>query len=985
MPVKNLSAWPSPLGWVLCAYASHPAGAHDCDGTSVSKTGFSLNTEQLGVDGQRRVSLPVRGRAAELAVIDSEIAAVENGRGVVLVLEGPPGIGKSRLLAEVQLRAQKRGIRTLFGQAFEYQQSVPFYSLFTATLHADPPVGDAEALRRLGGSADLRYWVVHDLRAAIRAAAARQPLAILLEDIHWADNATLLALRSLATQADAPVAWVLTARSGAGGAAARETLTELHRAQATFVRLSALSPEAMADVVEDAVRARADESLLVLAAKAHGSPFLLIELLRGLDEEGRLNVRGGLASATGDRLPGRLAVGMQQRLDGLSTEAGTIVRVAATLPDRFSAALLAAVLERSPASLMPGVQEAVRADLLIEDGEQLKFPHDLLREATRQSMPSSLRRAMERQSAAIMLDMGAAPAEVATQLARSAEVGDQAAVSDLRRAAHYVANSDPGAAADLSVRALELLPAEDRQRGPVTAETVELLNRADRYGEAEKLAAAALSAEVSPDEEAEIRLRRAAVIKETIQRRVEENRRSLQLPVINEVTRARHQTWLAYNLAMNGDHDQARAAAEQALTAGDAARDVESLVLREATLAVLDAVEGYAQSAIRRMDDLDVLAGSGETMLAHELCAMHKANLLSFVGRFEDAAAAIADGMQRAHRGHAGMPLHLWGATSGIVHFAAGRLADARASAEAPLPPDTTGWSPANAIRMVILAEVAARTGDRNLFQEMVNDAYSASRSDSLSIAWAAASVLARAAWDRGDFHEAARWLSGEMAPLITPLWAWLAPAHLICITRVASAAGDAGLRANVLQAVELLEREQPVPRLFSAVAQHIRGLLERDADALVAAADQLSTLQPLHCGCAAEDAGGELARLGRRAEAVDQFNVAFDSYADHEALADARRVARMLRGLGVERRIAKQHRDKSGWGSLTDAEVKVVNLVADGATNAAVAQQLHLSPHTVKTHIRNAFAKLDIHSRAQLMDAMADSGHPSKGEIQLH
>jgi hypothetical protein len=130
----------------------------------------------------------------------------------------------------------------------------------------------------------------------------------------------------------------------------------------------------------------------------------------------------------------------------------------------------------------------------------------------------------------------------ATQLARSAEVGDQAAVAELRRAAHFVANSDPGAAADLSARALQLLPADDPQRGPLTAETVDLLNRADRYGEAEELADAALVADVSPDEEAEIRLGRTAVIKETIQRRVEENRRALQLPHLGDVTRARHQT-----------------------------------------------------------------------------------------------------------------------------------------------------------------------------------------------------------------------------------------------------------------------------------------------------------------------------------------------------------------------------------------------------------------------------------------------------------
>jgi hypothetical protein len=69
------------------------------------------------------------------------------------------------------------------------------------------------------------------------------------------------------------------------------------------------------------------------------------------------------------------------------------VRVAAVLPDRFSASLLAGILDRQPASLMAAVGQAVRADLLVEDGEQLRFRHDLLREATRQSLPQSLRRA----------------------------------------------------------------------------------------------------------------------------------------------------------------------------------------------------------------------------------------------------------------------------------------------------------------------------------------------------------------------------------------------------------------------------------------------------------------------------------------------------------------------------------------------------------------------------------------------------------------
>src|SRR6516162_3827402 len=217
------------------------------------------STGLFDVGGQRLVTPPIRGRADELKVIGALVTAVAQGRGGVLVIEGPPGIGKSRLLTEVLALADKCGVRALFGEAFEYEQTVPFFSLFMATLRADPPVGDAEALRRLGGAADLRYWVVHDLADAIYAAAAQTPLAILLEDIHWADNGTLLALRSLAAaRPDVAVLWVLTARTGAGGPAVQETLSVLQRANATFVRLAAMTPDAVADMVCDAVRAKAD-------------------------------------------------------------------------------------------------------------------------------------------------------------------------------------------------------------------------------------------------------------------------------------------------------------------------------------------------------------------------------------------------------------------------------------------------------------------------------------------------------------------------------------------------------------------------------------------------------------------------------------------------------------------------------------------------------------------------------------------------------
>lgn len=924
------------------------------------------STDFFDVGGERLITPPIRGRADELKTAGALITAAARGRGGVLVIEGPPGIGKSRLLTEVLGLADKCGVRTLFGEAFEYQQTVPFFSLFMATLRADPPIGDVAALRELGGSADLRYWVVHDLHNAIRAAAAQTPLMIVLEDIHWADNATLLALRSLTTEIDVPVLWVFTARTGAGGQAVQETLSVLQRTDATFLRLAAMTPDAVADMVQDAVRARADTSLLSLAAKAHGNPFLISELVRGLGEEGRLGLSDGRAVASGFALPRRLGASMHQRLDLLSEGASEVVRVAAVLPDRFTAGLLAAMLERSPTSLLSSLEEAVHADLFIEDGEQLRFRHDLLREATRQSLPKSLRRAMERQSASVMLGMGAAPAEVATQLARSAEPGDREAIDALREAAQAVGRGDAGAAADLSRCALELSPADDAEHGSLIAETVGWLNRASRYGEAEELADMALADAASPEVEAEIRLRLPTQTKHSSPQRVAESRRALRLRGISELTRARHLASLAYNLVLQDEDAQSRTAADEAAAAAAFTGDPEAIIMAEVTHALLDSGEGYAVRALRRLEQLRGIAYTNETALAHAYAGMFHANMLAVVGRLDDATNRAAEGIAQADRERSAMVLDNWAVYAGWVHLAAGRLSAARGAAESLPPPQASGAQELDVHRMLILAEVAAHSDDRNLLLETANDAHDAHCTGPPGQRRACAYVLARAAWYRGDIHEAARWL-GDINLLGTPLFPH-ALVRLILAAQVASAAGDAGLRARVLQAAEVLGRERPAVPLFRAVVGYSRGILEHDADALVRAAESLRAFpRPLLYAGAAADAGAELIRAQRGTEALDQLNTAFDAYSECGATADARRVGRALRRLGAERRVVATQRAKTGWDSLTDSELTVVQLIAEGATNRAVAEHLQLSPHTVKTHVRNAFAKLGVTSRAQL------------------
>ncbi|WP_231995159.1 helix-turn-helix transcriptional regulator, partial [Mycobacterium sp. 852002-10029_SCH5224772] len=466
-------------------------------------------------------------------------------------------------------------------------------------------------------------------------------------------------------------------------------------------------------------------------------------------------------------------------------------------------------------------------------------------------------------------------------------------------------------------------------------------------------------------------LRLPAHTQHSTQRRVAENRQALELSDISDVTRARHLAWLAYNLALQDQGTQRRTAADEAAAAAAVTDDVEATIMAGLALALLDAGEGYPGGAVGRLEELCPLVHPDDAALAHAYAAMHYANLLAVIGRLDDATARVTHGTGQARREGNAMALAVWAVFSGIIHLAAGRLSAALDAAEPLPPPQPTGASEPDILRTVILAKVAVHTDDRNMLQQTITQALDAYSTGSPAIRRGAAYVLALAAWQRDDVHEAVRWLGGDIALLGTPLQSY-ALDRLILGARVASAAGDAGLRVRVLQATEMLESEQPAVPLLAGVAAYARAILERDAPALVAVTDVLrASSRPLLYASAAEDAGGELSHAQRNAEAVKQLNASFDAYIECEALADARRVGRALRRLGVERRIVTRPRAKTGWDSLTDSEHTVVRLIAEGATNRWVAQQLHLSPHTVKTHVHNAFAKLGVTSRAQLAQLM--------------
>ena len=931
------------------------------------------------------IELPLRGRSGELAMVDDVIARLTNGLGSFLLVEGPPGIGKSRFLSEVGAKARAGGVRPLLGKAFEDQQAVPFALLFATFLGAEPPIGDVEAMRRLSAGPDHHYWLVNEMHSAIASATVETPHLVLVDDIQWADAGTLMAFRALMNElTSSPIAWVMTSRSGEEAPMVRDATDAMMTGwgpEARRLRLDALAANAAADIVRDVLSADLDENLLRLTSMAQGNPFLLLELTQGLEEEGRIRVDRGRASTAGDGVPRRLTDTMVQRLDRLSPATRQLVHVAAVLPDHFSASLLGRMVKRHPSSLIEFVAEAVRADLLSEAGDRLRFKHDLVRHAARDAVPAAVRRALERESVDVLLSVGATAEEVAPQLSRSADVGDDKAVEILLAAVESLSRTDPSQAADMSCHAMKLMRSHDSQRNGVVAQSIWLLNRAQRYGEARQLFEESLAAELPDECEAQIRLGMSKLSDRVAGQRAEENVRSLALDGIAPETRAQHLGWLAYNVMMDGQTDRARSCAVEAQEAPST--DAGVGVLARLAMANVECANGFGSRSLETLADVRsrIRAGDGGTAIAH-LANFHQANIALTLGRFDEATEAIAHGVDAARRGEDTV------IAQNFVHLAAmraviqGRLDEARSAVES-LPDGirfmNNGVS--GLVHVFVVSELAARTEDRNLARiaglaaEYLMDRGPARRR-------AACGAQAFMAWQDGDPVRAADALQQAGELLGTPLLA-LDLDRSVLAARVAADAPGGGLQELVRSAIQTLDRDHDAAPLFAAVAEHARGLLDADAARLGAAVEMYSGCgRPLLLAAAVEDLGMMLARNGDAERAVAHLCDAFDTFSQAHSTADARRVARALADLGVHRRVVRV-RESAGWKSLTRMEWRVVELVADGATNREVAEHLSLSPHTVNTHVRNIFAKLSIRSRQQLQQIFRETAPAGGADVE--
>jgi DNA-binding CsgD family transcriptional regulator len=268
------------------------------------------------------------------------------------------------------------------------------------------------------------------------------------------------------------------------------------------------------------------------------------------------------------------------------------------------------------------------------------------------------------------------------------------------------------------------------------------------------------------------------------------------------------------------------------------------------------------------------------------------------------------------------------------------------------------------------LMRIAIHTADERLASrctDMARATLQVDRSDARrQVTW----LLALQAMARGDADAARRELAALRDDAETSILPLLA--RDVCddpqLVRLALAAGDAELAQEAVAGADERARLNPGVTVIAAAAAHARGLLRDDTTELAAAVEALDeSRRPLALASALEDLGRGLGRQGRRDNAVEALGRAFDIYAHTGASWDAARTRGRLRALGVRRRLTSVERPDHGWAALTDSELAVVALVVQGLTNRETAERLYVSPHTVSTHVRHAFTKLDVNSRVEL------------------
>ncbi|HYY20645.1 MAG TPA: AAA family ATPase [Thermoleophilaceae bacterium] len=914
------------------------------------------------------------GRESELAVLDRLIGDAARGRGRVVALRGEPGIGKTRLAREALSRCGRRGFELRAAAAEEMEQRRPFGVVSDALgvdrAH-DRERAEIRALLRGGGmagggvlaeSAVLESRVAELVLEHVEGLCARHRVALLLEDLHWADPSSLLALHRIARAAgELGLLVICTLRPYPERRELRALLASLERLGATRLELEALDAGAVGALAERVAGAPPSAALRRRLEAVGGNPLFVIELVAALGAQGQLErAPDGLAQARGDGLPPSLRLTILHRLSALPERTLEALRAASALGSRVAVSELAVALGRPVAELADALGPALSARALVEAGDRLAFRHELLREALYDDVPLAVRRALHRELGARLIAAGAPVERVAEHMLLGAEPGDREAIDWLRRAGRQAAPRAPVVAAELLERALALTPSDAPSYDEVRAELVEPLVWSGRGADVEALCREALGRAGGAERENHFRLGLARGL-QTEGRLLEahaEFERLARSPSLAEPARALVAAYAANLGAFLGAEEAAEGAAAVLKAAGDGPAGVIARI----ALAATALFSGHSDVALERLDRL-ARAGAGESLPV----LLQRALTLLDLDRLEEARETIG----AADRAVLGAPagLALCHATLVSIDYHAGRLGRAVAEHEAAVElARQTGqrWLVAS---YALRAAIAVHQGALEEAERPLAEA-EAQRAELGPQLGAALVPLARARLGeaRGELEAAAAataewWQLARRFGLRSHL-AWFAPP----MVGIALAAGERALAEAMSAAAGAVAAALPIPSRRGC-ALHCRGLVEDDPKRLLEAVAVLrDSGRPLQLGLALESAACALARAGRDGEARALGAEALGLYRQGGAAGDADRARARLRAAGLRLGArGSRGRPRSGWESLTEAELGVARLVAEGRSNPEIAARLYLTRRTVRAHVSSALRKLHLSSRVEL------------------
>jgi ATP/maltotriose-dependent transcriptional regulator MalT len=947
----------------------------------------------------------VVGRAAELATLNRLLDDTSAGAANTVFLCGEPGIGKTHVLGELVRQAEGRGCLVLEGSAAEFEQELPFGVVIDALdaylesledrsvdrLAADGLEDLADvfpalrSVRSSGGgtpTATERFRVYYAVRELLERLAAKQPMVLVLDDLHWADGASIeLVAHLIRRPPEASILLAGTFRTGQASAALVAAIDAADRAgDVERLELGPLALHEAAELLGDTDSGRRERLYL----ESGGNPFYLLQLAR-VSANGHQQARDDSA-----QVPATVVSAIAQELAGLSPAARTFVEAAAVVGDPFELDLAVATADVDEGAALGCLDELVARELVrpAPVPRRFQFRHPLVRAAVYQSSPAGARLAAHGRCAEALAAQGAPATSRAHHVEQAARTGDAGALAVLLEAGDATAQRLPSTAARWFQAALRLLPAnapiEERVRLVTAAATA--LTTVGRLGEARSVLLDGFDAVPATEIELRVRLTAAcAGIEQQIGLHDESHVRLVS--ALDELTDRSSEAGAALMVALASEgfhrmtYDTMKSWGEAAVAAAAPLGNRMLLASAEAVTAL-----GCSFTLDREGAESHCLAAAGiiDAMTDEELAVRldavgHLAGTELYVERFEECAAHAARGIavaRAAGRNDVFPTLYPCLGTSQwlLGHFAQSieLFDDAVEAARLTGNVHSVAWSLVNLSFAALMAgdlDLAMRTGEESV------DLIGASGDTFVS---ALATVIL--GWVVADSGDPSRGLEimvtgcgGDDLPRIPGGWR---ATYLEVVARCYLTMGrvdDAQLAAEramaIAEQVDLPRTWAMAHRAAADVALHLG-----DARTAVEHA-RASVTGAEHCSARVDAAlsrvvlGRALALSGDVAAAAGELERAaadFDSYGSLRSRDAAEHELRKL-GHRVHRRSAPGKVSGAGLEALSGRELEVARLVVDRRTNPEIAADLFLSLKTVESHMRNIFRKLGVTSRVEV------------------